>query len=114
MRRVALVILLGASLFLAATPALAGKGGSHANGSASASCTASGNLVQATGLPTDQVINFMISDASGTSGWVLGFTSDGTWSVNVPSASGPRTFEFASRTWGPNGAKYTAFATCSA
>jgi hypothetical protein len=114
MKRSILIVLLGASLFLAATPALAGKGGSHSNDPAQPSCSASGGLVQASGLPQDQLINFMISDASGTSGWVLGMTSDGSWSVNVPAASGATTYAFVSRTWGPNGSKYTTFATCSA
>jgi hypothetical protein len=113
MRRSTVLVLMAAALFLAATPALAGKGGSHGNSFAAAACTASGDLVQATGLPTDQVINFMMSNGSTTSGWVLGFTSDGTWNVSVPSPSGPTTYEFASRTWGPSGSKYTVFASCT-
>jgi hypothetical protein len=70
--------------------------------------------VQATGLPTDQVINFMVTDSSGTNGWVLGYTPDGTWSVNVAMPTGQTTYEFVSRTYGPNGSKYTVFADCSA
>jgi len=77
-------------------------------------CTVSGNVVSATGLPTDQVINFMVTDPSGTTGWVLGFTNDGNWSVNVPTRNGPTTYQFVSRTWGPNGSKYTVFSSCSA
>ncbi len=77
-------------------------------------CTVSGNVVSATGLPTDQVINFMVTNSSGTTGWVLGFTADGNWSVNVPASSGPTTYQFVSRTWGPNGSKYTVFSSCSA
>ena len=76
-------------------------------------CTVAGNVVSGSGLPTDEVINFMVTDASGTSGWVLGFTPDGTWTVNVPAATGPTTYEFASRTFGPNGSKYTVFQSCS-
>ena len=114
MNRSTLAVPVMACLFLAATPAFAGKGGTHGNDPAPASCTASGNLVQAAGLPTDQVINFMVSDSSGTTGWVLGFTSDGSWSVSVPTPTSPTTYEFASRTWGPNGSKYTTFASCSA
>ena len=70
-------------------------------------------MVDAVGLPTDQVVNFLISDSAGTTGWVLGYTSDGTWSVAVPAASGPTTYQFVSRTSGPNGSKHTVFAACS-
>jgi hypothetical protein len=101
-----------------ATPVTAFAGGKHgsngANGTAAAaSCTVSGGVVQASGLPTDQVINFMVTTSSGTTGWVLGFTPDGTWSVNVVVASGPTTYEFVSRTFGPDGSKYNVFASCS-
>ena len=78
-----------------------------------ASCTVSGSTVAASGLPTDQVINFMVNDNAGTRGWVLGFTTDGAWSVSVPAANGPTTYQFVSRTWGPNGTHYTVFASCS-
>jgi hypothetical protein len=114
MKRSIFTVLLGASLFLAVTPALAGKGGIHSNDPAQPTCLATGGLVQATGLPQDQVINFMMSDASGTTGWVLGTTTDGSWSVNVPASSGATMYAFVSRTWGANGSKYTTFATCSA
>ena len=80
---------------------------------AKASCTVSGPVVAASGLPTDQVINFMVNDDAGTWGWVLGFTADGTWSVAVPATNGPTTYQFVSRTWGPNGTHYTVFASCS-
>jgi hypothetical protein len=78
-----------------------------------ASCTVSGSVVVASGLPTDQVINFMVNDNAGTWGWVLGFTIDGAWSVSVPAANGATTYQFVSRTWGPNGTHYTVFAGCS-
>ncbi len=101
-----------AALAIIATPATAFAGGKHGSNNAStAACSVSGAVVSATGLPTDQVINFMISDSSGTSGWVLGY-SDGTWSVAVPAANGPTTYQFVSRTSGPNGTKYTVFASC--
>lgn len=107
--------LVAVCLALAASAqALAGRGGTHGNKAAPASCAASGSIVEANGLPTDEVIDFMLTDSRGTSGWVLGFTSSGTWSVKVPEASGPTTYEFVSRTSGPNGSKYTVFATCSA
>ena len=62
-----------------------------------AACTVSGNVVEATGLPEGVVLNFMVSDAAGTSGWGLGYTFDGTgmWSVTVPDRTGPTTYEFA-------------------
>ena len=103
-----LVVLLSLALF--AAPALAGKGGKNG---LTASCSVAGNTVQSTSLPTDQVINFMTTTATGTTGWVLGFTSDGTWSVNVPSPTGPTTYQFVSKTWGPDGSKWTVFASCS-
>lgn len=80
---------------------------------AAAACTVAGSVVTAAGLPTDQVVNFMLTDSTGTSGWVLGFTTDGAWSVSVPPANGPTSYQFVSRTWGPNGSHFTVFATCS-
>jgi hypothetical protein len=80
---------------------------------ASASCAVAGPVVTASGLPTGEVINFMVTDSAGTRGWVLGFTADGTWAVSVPAANGPTTYQFVSRTWGPNGSHYNVFATCS-
>jgi hypothetical protein len=79
-----------------------------------ASCTVSGNVVEATGLPTDAVLNFMVSDADGTYGWGLGYTWDGTWSVTVPDRTGPTTYQFASTTFGKNGSKYWVYTSCSA
>jgi len=76
-------------------------------------CTVSGNVVSATGLPTDQVINFMVTTSAGTTGWVLGFTPDGTWWVDVPAAEGSPTYQFVSRTYGSDGSKYSVFAACS-
>jgi hypothetical protein len=73
-----------------------------------------GNVVYGSGLPTGQVINFMMSDSSGKTGWVLGYTPDGTWFVNVPAPNGPTTYEFVSRTFGPSGSKYNVFTSCSA
>lgn len=110
----------------AATPALAAKGGNgngnpnpgeNGNGGGNAtpngSCTVSGNVVTGTGLPTDQVVNFMVTDNGGNWGWVLGYTPDGTWAVTVPAQNGATTYEFASRTFGPDGSKYSVFASCS-
>ncbi|TME21003.1 MAG: hypothetical protein E6I67_08855 [Chloroflexi bacterium] len=77
-----------------------------------ATCRVSGDMVYASGLPAGQVINFMITDSSGSHGWVLGYTSDGTWGVLVPAQNGPTTYQFISLTSGSNGSKYTVFATC--
>jgi hypothetical protein len=97
---------------LAVGTAFAAKGGHQST--AGASCYMSGNVVYGSGLPTSEVINFMLSDASGKVGWVLGYTPDGTWFVNVPAPNGPTTYEFVSRTFGPSGSKYNVFASCSA
>ena len=106
----ALVLVLVA---VSAAPALAGKGGngSHAS-TAAASCVVADGVVRASGLPTDEVVNFMLTSSSGTTGWVLGYTWDGTFSVRVPATSTPTTYAFVSRTWGPGGSRYTVFAAC--
>ena len=108
-----LVTLLVIASLTPAAPAFAAKGGGKP-ASATAGCTVSGGVVTAAGLPAGQLINFMISDGSGTSGWVLGYTPDGSWSVDVPAHSGATTYRFVSTTWGPNGSKYDVFASCSA
>lgn len=79
---------------------------------AAASCSVAGNVVSATGLPTDEVVNFMVTDGTGTSGWVLGYTWDGTFAVTVPAPNGATSYQFVSRTWGPHGSKFTVFAGC--
>jgi hypothetical protein len=38
----------------------------------------SGNTVQGSGLPTDAVLNFFLTDADGKKGWALGYSEDGT------------------------------------
>jgi hypothetical protein len=107
--------IAAAVLAVVAVPATAVAGGKHGGNSAAAGgCTVSGRVVSVTGLPTDQVVNFMVTTAAGTTGWVLGFTPDGTWSVDVPAADGATTYEFVSRTFGPAGSKYSVFASCSA
>jgi len=102
-------VFLSAVLMAAtAAPGLAkGK-----NDPVNAGCVVANGWADATGLPTNQVVNFMITDSTGTSGWVLGFTTDGTWGVSVPAQNGPTTYQFVSETWGPNGSKYTVFASC--
>ena len=106
------LIILGLTLAAAST-ALAGKGNGGKSSPVAASCTASGGLVQAKGLPTDQVINFMVTTAANTTGWVLGFTPDGTWSVYTPTTSGT-TYQFVSKTSGVGGTRYDVFASCTA
>ncbi len=101
---------------LIAGTALAAKGGNGSSPHRSVStCTVDGNVVTGSGLPADQVLNFMVTEDGSTWGWVLGFAGDAaTWRVTVPDRDGPTTYEFASRTWGPNGTKYTVFSTCTA
>ncbi|HLM36667.1 MAG TPA: hypothetical protein VK287_02635 [Gaiellaceae bacterium] len=72
-RRIAHAVQIAALVlvFALVPAALAAKGGHHA-AAASAPCSVSGNVVYGSGLPTDQVINFMVADASGTWGFVLG------------------------------------------
>jgi hypothetical protein len=118
-RRLVLHALVALGVLLFAFPALAGKGG-NGNGSgggpstaATAGCTMNGDVVSATGLPTDQVINFMVTDSSGTNGWVLGYTPDGNWTTHVSAPNGATKYEFVSRTSGKDGANYTTFASCS-
>jgi hypothetical protein len=114
-RRKTIAVLAISSLALAAAPAFAAKGGGGGGNKVSdPPCTASGNIVEASALPTDEVINFMMSDASGSTGWVLGYTPDGTWKVDVPAPNGPTTYQFISRTWGNGGNHYTVFSSCSA
>lgn len=106
----ALVVML-------ALPLTAFAGGRHGGGGSNAPtaarCTVSGTVVQATGLPAGQLINFMVSSSTGTTGWVLGYTTDGTWSVTVPGGDGAN-YQFVGVTSGSNGSKYTVYASCSA
>src|SRR3954452_16847324 len=98
------IAIAAAVVAVVALPATAVAGGKHGGNSAAAvGCTVSGGVVSITGLPTDQVVNFMVTTTAGTTGWVLGFTPDGTWSVDVPAADGATTYEFVSRTFGPAG-----------
>lgn len=104
-----------AALALAAAPAFAGKGNGNGNNrEPNGSCTVDGNVVRGTNLPNWELMNFMVTDSTGTTGWVLGYTDNGTWNESVPNRDGSTTYEFASKTWGPNGSKYEVFASCSA
>lgn len=108
----ALITLLTFGLIAGTTLAARGGNGGNPNRTATA-CDVDGNVVSTTGLPTYEVINFMVTDSSGTRGWVLGITWEGWWTLTVPERSGPTTYEFVSRTYGPSGTKYDVFSTCS-
>jgi hypothetical protein len=127
MRHITLIIAVIA-LALAA-PAFSGKGGNgngNGNGNTgggggggnvtppSGSCSVEGNVVTGTNLPNWTLMNFMVTDASGTTGWVIGYTDDGTRAVDVPDRTSPTTYEFAGVTYGKDGARYDVFASCSA
>ena len=125
MRHITLIIT---ALALAiAAPAIAGKGGvpggnggsgsDGGNGNVTTgtgSCAVDGTVVNGTGLPNWTLMNFMVTDSSGTTGWVIGYTDDGTRSIDVPDRTGPTTYEFAGVTYGKDGSKYDVFASCSA
>lgn len=110
----ALITLLMFGLIAGTT--LAAKGGNGGGGPhrSVSTCQIDGDLVSAGGLPTNEVINFLITDSSGTWGWVLGLTDGDYWATTVPERTGPATYQFVSRTWGPSGAKYNVYASCSA
>ena len=115
-RRTAFYLAISACFLVISVPALAAKGGNGGGKSTPqplASCSVDGDVVTGTGLPTNQVLNFMVTSAAETTGWVLGFSDTGTWPVTVPDPTGSTTYEFASKTWGPNGTKYDVFASCS-
>ncbi len=114
MRHLTLIATI-AVLALAATPALAGKGGNgNGNREPTGSCTVYGNVVHGTGLPNWELMNFMVTDASGSTGWVIGFTDDGTRAIDVQDRSGPTTYEFVSETRGRDGSRYDVYASCEA
>ncbi|MDQ1447655.1 MAG: hypothetical protein QOC79_626, partial [Actinomycetota bacterium] len=97
MRRHLLMIIVASAVLGISIPV---AGARPRAGASPASCAVSGSVVAASGLPTDQVVNFMVNDSAGTWGWVLGYTTDGTWSVSVRAQNGPTTYQFVSRTWG--------------
>jgi hypothetical protein len=96
-RRYVMAMILCVVVSGIAAPAFAAKGGngSHGNSVLAASCVAVDGVVTGSGLPTNEVVNFMVTDSSGTTGWVLGYTWDGTFSVRVPATSAPTTYEFS-------------------
>lgn len=84
-------------------------------GTCAYSSASGGGVVSASGLPTDTVINFFMKDNStgNQTGWVLGITHDATWQVNVPAPTHSTTYDFTSKTYGKNGAKYNIYAECT-
>jgi uncharacterized protein (UPF0333 family) len=84
-------------------------------GTCAYSSASNGGVVSASGLPNDTVINFFMKDNStgGQTGWVLGITHDGTWQVNVPTATHSTTYDFTGKTYSKNGAKYNIYAECT-
>ena len=109
----ALITLLLFGLIAGTTLAAQGGRGGGSPHREVATCQIDGNVVSTTGLPTYEVINFMVTDANGKVGWVLGITWEGWWDVTVPGRSGPTTYEFVSRTYGNNGSRYTVYSSCS-
>ena len=124
MRHISLMVALVA--LAVAAPAIAGKGGNGNGGNGgggngggndvttAGSCSVDGNVVNGTNLPNWTLMNFMVTDSSGTTGWVIGYTDDGTRAIDVPDRNGPTTYEFAGETYGKDGTKYDVFASCSA
>ncbi len=115
--RITATVVLVIALAVGVAPAVGERGGNgngNGNREPTGACSVAGNVVTGEGLPTWELLNFMVTDAEGTHGWVLGQTDTGTWPVTVPERNGTTTYEFASKTWGPNGSKYDVFASCSA
>lgn len=103
---VALVLAVGASA-AAAPPEGKGKNALTLSGT----CAVDGTVVHATGLPSDEVINFWITNPDGGhDGWVLGYSS--WWHVNVPDRTGSTLYQFISRQKGKDGKQFTVFAEC--
>jgi hypothetical protein len=114
MGRKTIALLFAVALSLAvALPLASARTRPHGTASTAGGCSVDGNVVRATGLPADVLLNLIVTDANGGWGQALGF-SDGTWSVNVPDRSGPTTYQFTSVTWGKDGSKYYVYAQCSA
>jgi hypothetical protein len=78
-------------------------------------CSFANNVVSATGLPNDTVVNFFVTNntTGAKDGWVLGITHDGTWKVDVAAPTTSTTYDFTSKTWGHSGSKFNVYAECS-
>jgi hypothetical protein len=87
----------------------------HADPPVPGTCTYSDGVVYGTGLPTDTLINFFITDASGRTGVVYGYTVDGTAQEPVPTPTVPTVYDYGSVTRGPSGDyKFWVYAECAA
>jgi hypothetical protein len=102
----AAAIALLVVLPLQATAGNGGKGAEYAG-----ACTVSGNMVRATGLPTDAVVNFMLESTDYEWSFALGFT-DGTAWVEVPERTSYTSYKFTSETFGKGGKRYWTYASC--
>jgi len=78
-------------------------------------CTYSNGVVSGVDLPTDAVINFFVTDASGRTGWIYGYAaSDGTAWQDVSAPTTPTTYDFGSVTRGPSDDyKFWVYAECT-
>jgi hypothetical protein len=109
-----LIVLLAFGLIAGTTfAAKGGNGKGPAPKEPAGSCQVDGNVVHGWNLPVWELMNFMVTDASGTSGWVIGYTDTGDRSITVPAQTGPTTYQFTGRTSGADGTKYDVYATCS-
>jgi hypothetical protein len=114
MGRKTIALLCAAAVCLAVALPVAYAGSRSRTAAGTGGCTVSGDTVYGSGLPTDAVLNFFLTDADGKKGWALGYSEDGTWSVTVPDRTSATTYEFASTTFGKNGNKYWVYGGCSA
>lgn len=90
-----------------------GNGKGPANKAPTGSCQVDGNVVHGWDLPNWELMNFMVTDESGTSGWVIGYTDSGERWIDVPAPNGATRYEFTGRTYSADGTKYEVFATCT-
>jgi hypothetical protein len=111
MRRTLALLIVG---ILAAIFAVALAAPAQADPPVPGTCSYSAGVVTAAGLPTDAVINFFVTDQSGTIGVVYGYSIDGTAQENVPVPTVPTTYDFGSVTRGPSGdPKFWTYAECA-
>ena len=107
--RVALLVALILSVGAASASAAPKKGPKAAT--IAGTCWVDGDVVHGSGLPSDEVINFLIIGPDGSQdGWVLGHSS--WWNVSVPERTGETLYQFISAQKGKDGRKYTVFAEC--
>lgn len=115
--RILTLTAIVAVLFLSIATAAAAPKENRGNGNRGAdpvgTCVVDGTMVYATGLPTNELLNFWITEVDGsTHGWVLGQTYVGSWSVEVPERDALTKYEFISKQWGKDGKRYDVYAAC--